>query len=172
MSDFYKRITDLHGSVEKLAGSIPGFKGYLERQDRRAADKLLREKVARGLTSGLDELYRVQKRLGESGGMKYLGRTQVVATRLQTLVDKISSAPQGYAGLFDAVKIDEGVLAKVYDYDVGLLMYIDQLALGVRALGGAVGGDGVEAVVSGLEGLVSELEGNFAKRVEVMQGMA
>jgi endonuclease/exonuclease/phosphatase (EEP) superfamily protein YafD len=46
MSDLFDKVTSQMDFVKKLATHIPGFSGYVERQNRRAADKLLRETVA------------------------------------------------------------------------------------------------------------------------------
>ncbi len=46
MSDLFDQVTSSQDIVTKLLAKIPGFKGYIERQNRRAADKLLRDTVA------------------------------------------------------------------------------------------------------------------------------
>ena len=171
MVDFYKRITDMQGSVEELVRKVPGFKGYFEKQDRRAADRLLREKLARGFAEQAQEFTRLQRRLIDAGGMKYMERVQNIDTRLRTLIDKIESAPVGYAGLFDAVKVNEQALASIYVFDNGMFVYLDQLATGLKSLGDAVGGENVGGVLGQLDDLVSEASNLFAKRVEALQGL-
>ena len=37
MSDFFGRVTGDQDPIKKLASYIPGFKGYIERENRRAA---------------------------------------------------------------------------------------------------------------------------------------
>ena len=46
MSDLFDKVTGDQDVFKKLASKIPGFNGYIERQNRRAADKILREAVA------------------------------------------------------------------------------------------------------------------------------
>ena len=46
MDDILQRVTGEHDFFKNILGKIPGFKGYVEREDRRAADKLVRENVA------------------------------------------------------------------------------------------------------------------------------
>lgn len=171
MSDFYKRITEMQGSVEGIVRKVPGFKGYFEKQDRRAADKLLREKLVRDFESQLAEFSRLQVRLVDGGGMKYMGRIQSIDTRLRTLIDKIQSAPQGYTGVFDAVKVSEDMLKSVYAFDNGLLVYQDQLATGLKSFADSLGTENVSGVIDQLDALVSELNSTFAKRVDAMQGL-
>ena len=47
MDDFFQKVTSMQDPFKKLASYIPGFGGYVERQNRRDADKLLRDTVAR-----------------------------------------------------------------------------------------------------------------------------
>ena len=46
MSDLFDQVTGDQDIFKKLASKIPGFDGYIERQNRRAADKLMRETIA------------------------------------------------------------------------------------------------------------------------------
>ncbi|MCJ7701306.1 MAG: hypothetical protein MUO62_06960, partial [Anaerolineales bacterium] len=46
MSDLFEKVTGDQDFFKKIASKIPGFNGYIERSNRRAADKLLRETIA------------------------------------------------------------------------------------------------------------------------------
>ena len=171
MPDFFKKIVETQGTVEQVVRRIPGFRGYFEREDRRMADRLLREKLALVMEEQLGEFTRLQKRLVDGGGIGYMERVRGVDSKLRTFIDKIESAGSGYAGLFDAVKIDEAALARVYAFDTSLLAYGDQLAAGLKRLGEAIGSDDVGEVLDGLEVVVGEAVNTFNHRVEAMRGM-
>jgi hypothetical protein len=47
MDDFFQKVTSMQDPFKKLGSYIPGFSGYVERQNRRDADKILRDTVAR-----------------------------------------------------------------------------------------------------------------------------
>ena len=47
MDEFFQKVTSQMDPFKSLASHIPGSKGYVERQNRRDADKLLRDTVAR-----------------------------------------------------------------------------------------------------------------------------
>ena len=53
MSDLFDQVTGDQDIFKKLASKIPGFDGYIERQNRRAADKLMREINSRSFRSSL-----------------------------------------------------------------------------------------------------------------------
>ena len=43
MTDMYQNVSGQMDPFKKLASYIPGFSGYVERQNRRDADKLVRD---------------------------------------------------------------------------------------------------------------------------------
>ena len=66
MSDLFDKVSGQMDFVKQLASKIPGFSGYVERQNRRAADKLLRETVADALRRALDAHIRYPDRHGRA----------------------------------------------------------------------------------------------------------
>ena len=116
MEEFFQKVTSQMDPFKSLASHIPGFKGYVERQNRRDADKLLRDTVARMIA--------------------YVDDMERAALQLRTFIDKLSTAPRGYSGLFDAVKINEKELEAIYQYDSAFFDLAEQVG---RAL------DNVEA---------------------------
>ncbi len=171
MVDFYQKITEMQGTLEDLARKVPGFQGYFEREDRRAADRLLREHVARAFEEQLSEFTRLQQRLVSSGGMKYMERVQGIDTGLRTFIDRVRTASQGYAGVFDAIKINAEALSRVYAFDNALLVYQDQLATGLHQLDASIGSGEVDGVLTQLEKVVAEANNTFKRRDEALQGL-
>lgn len=173
VSDFFSKITNDQGSVEDIVRRIPGFKGYLEKNDRRAADRLLREHLVREFEEVQSEFMRLQRKLVNSGGMQYMERVQGINTNLQTFVDRIESAAQGYAGLFDAVKVKEDELARVYAFDEALIRYATQFSEGLEALEESIGNAELDTgnVLDQLEYVAIEANNTFKKRVEAMHAL-
>lgn len=170
MPDFYQKVTEMQGGVETLVRKVPGFRGYFEKQDRRAADRLLRERLCRVFGGQLGEFTRLQGRLIDVGGLRYMERVKNIDSQLRIFLDKVESAAEGYAGLFDPIKIDEKVLASVYAFDNALFIYQDQLATGLKYLDEAIGSDAVDGVLDDLEHLVIEITSIFDQRGDVMRG--
>jgi hypothetical protein len=173
MADFYHKITADQGSIEELVRKIPGFKGYFAREDRREADRLFRDYLVRVFEDQLAEFNRLQRELVDAGGIEYMERAQRVDTKLRTFIDRIAAAARGYAGVFDAIKIGEDDLVRVYAFDQALLGYQDQLAAGLTQLEEAVGSGeaDVVGVLRQLESVVTEANNTFERRTEVMQGL-
>ena len=172
MPDFYQKITDMQGGVEDLARMVPGLKEVFEKQDRRAADRLLREYLVREFEEQLSEFTRVQRRIVDQGGIMYMERVQAIDGKMRTFIDRIASAAAGYSGVFDAVKVNAEALERVYAFDNALLAYRDQFATGIQALEEAAGTEGIDDVLFQLEQVVSEANNTFKRRVEALQGSA
>lgn len=170
MPDFYQKITAEQGSLEDLVRKLPGFKGYFNKNDRRAADRLLREQIARKFEEQQTRFVRLQRELVEEGGLKYMERVQRIDTKLQTFIDRIKTASLGYRGLFDAIKVEEDDLQRLYAFDNALLAYQDQLATGLHELEQVIGTDGdVRRVLNQLEDVVTEANNTFKRREEAFQ---
>ena len=136
MDEFFQKVTSQQDPFKKLASYIPGFGGYIERQTRRDADKLLRDTVARRFDEQWKRTSQLQSDLVSNGMIQYVDDLEKAALQLRTFIDKISTAPRGYSGSFDAVKINEKELEAIYQYDAAFFDLAEQVS---RAL------DNVEA---------------------------
>ena len=67
MSDILQRVADERDIFKKLLAKIPGFKGYIERGDRRMSDKLLREQIANEFESLYQRVSSLQRDLINQG---------------------------------------------------------------------------------------------------------
>jgi hypothetical protein len=169
MSDLFQKITDTKGLLEKLVGMIPGFRGYMEKEARREADKLLRDTIANRYGEQLSRLATLQTQLISSGGLEYVDDLQDAVTRLQRFVDMVKTAERGYSGFFDAVKVKETELAKLYAFDNALLDNAGQIAGAVDAVEAAVNAnEGIPAAARKLAALVAECNTTFERRKEVL----
>lgn len=124
--------------LHKIAGIIPGFKGYMERERRRDADKLLRTYLANQYSASRARLTRVQQGMVRSHNLEYIAETDRIAGVLQRFTDRLSTATYGYTGLFDPVKIEETELDQLYAFDMALTAGVDQVSTAVSSLESAV----------------------------------
>ncbi|MEA3352106.1 MAG: hypothetical protein U9Q82_15990, partial [Chloroflexota bacterium] len=127
MSDLFEQITADQDPFKKIASKIPGFGGYIERQNRRTADKELRETVADRFEELWQRVSAVQADLLNQGGILYVDDLEKAALKLRTFIDKVRRAAYGYSGFFDAVKINEDELTRVYQYDAAMLEMVDEV---------------------------------------------
>jgi hypothetical protein len=168
MSDLYDQVTADQDPFKKLASKLPGFSGYIERENRRAADKLLRESIADRYEQLWKRVGNIQKDLAAEQEMELLDDLEGATTKLRTFVDKIRTATYGHSGFFDAVKINEEELTRLYTYDLALLEQSDEIGRAVDNVETSVGGEGLPAAVRHLVSLSRELVSTFDRRGEVI----
>lgn len=174
ISDLFDKIQGESTGLGNLLSKIPGLDGYMERSRRREADQLLRKTIAdrlegtRLLMGGIsEELSRdIIKAIDHAEPM---GR---VDTRLMGLIGKVKDAPQGYAGFFDAIKVKEEDLARIYAFDENMLNLADQIAASTAVLEKAVTDDGdIAGAIRALDSEVKEANTTFDGRDEVIKGI-
>jgi hypothetical protein len=172
MSDMFDKVTADQDPVKRIASKIPGFGGYIERQNRRAADKLVREQIAARYTELRADVTELQQDLAGEGELTYLDDLEKAAMKLQTFIDKIENAAHGYSGFFDAVKINEEELAKLYDFDMALLAMDEEVARAIENISTSIGSDGLPAAVRHLVGLTRDLVTAFEQRDEAITAIS
>ena len=171
MSDFFGRVTGDQDPFKKLASYIPGFSGYIERQNRRAADKLLRDTVARRFEELYKRLSALQADLISQGGLEFVDDIEKAALQIRMFTDKIRNATYGYSGLFDAVKINEAELAKIYAFDAAFFDIADQLKNAIDTVEATLGTpEGLPAVIRNLASIARQAVITYEQRYEIFNG--
>jgi hypothetical protein len=169
MSDLYERVVSQQDALKKLLAKLPGFKGYFIRTDRRAADKLLRETIADKYQAQWQRLSAIQRDLVSSGHLDVLDDIEIGAIKLRQFIDRVKTAAYGYAGLFDAVKIKEEELEKVYQYDLTLLEMADEVSSAIDNLEVSIGTDGFPASIRNLNQKAQDSLDAFNQRAELLK---
>jgi len=170
MSDLFQQVTDDQDPIKKIMNKIPGFSGYIERQSRRDADKLLRETISQRFEELWQRVSNLQQDLLSSGGLMYVDDLEQAAIKLRTFADRIRTASYGHSSLFDAVKINEEELAQLYAYDTAMLDLVEQVGAAIDNVEASIGTDGLPAAIRNLITLARECITVFDKRREVILG--
>jgi hypothetical protein len=104
--------------------------------------------------------------------MQYLDDIGKTGRRLQTLIDKIKAAAQGYAGFFDAIKVKEDELDALYQFDSELLLKVDEVGTAIDAVQTALDNeDGIAPAIRALTRLIDDLITHFDRRKDVVTGL-
>lgn len=172
MSDILGRIREEQDIFGKLLGKLPGFNGYFDREQRRSADKLLRETVAARYEEQWRRISALQRDLISQGGLAYVDDLEGAAIKLRQLIDRVRNATYGYAGFFDAVKIRSEELEMLYQYDLWMLSLVDEIGRSIDNVEASLGTDGLPAAIRHLTGLAQASVEAFQKRSEVILGGA
>ncbi|NOY98992.1 MAG: hypothetical protein GXP40_07295 [Chloroflexi bacterium] len=171
MTDLFERVTGDQDVFKKLASYIPGFNGYVERQNRRAADKLLRETVANRFEELWKRTSQLQTDMVSQGMIALMDDMERASIQLRTFVDKVRTAAYGYSGLFDAVKINEEELAQLYAFDAAFFDLAEQIGHALDNVEASLGDeDGLPAAIRNLIAIARQATETFNRRSEAITG--
>ncbi|PYQ55124.1 MAG: hypothetical protein DMF78_03245 [Acidobacteria bacterium] len=157
-------------ALERLMNAIPGFKGYREKDLRRDADRLQREHLSLRLEQGKKALNRVSADLSRGGDLDVINDVETARKRLDKVVNRIRYAERGYSGFFDAVKVDETVLGRIYQFDMGLVEDVD----GVWSAASAAEASPIAQARPALQdmiGRIDALDARLSERENVLRGV-
>jgi len=170
MSDLFDRVTGEQDVFKRLLSKIPGFSGYIERANRRAADKMLRGVVASRYEEQWQRISALQRDLINQGEIALIDDLEAAAVKLRQFIDRIKTATYGYASFFEAVKINQDELEMVYKYDLAMLDMVDEVSRSIDNVEASFGTDGLPAAIRHLVSLAGTCVSTFDRRVEVMRG--
>ncbi|HZW03394.1 MAG TPA: hypothetical protein VFF68_05685 [Anaerolineaceae bacterium] len=171
MSDLYGRITNEQDLLTRLVSKIPGFRGYVERETRRSADKMIREVIASRFEEQWQHISRLQRDLIGARQIDLVDDLEAAAIKLRQFADRIRHAAYGYAGFFDAIKIQEEELSRIYQFDLQLLEKVDEISNAVGNVESSIGTDGLPAAIRHLTTVAQETIETYNRRMEVIQAM-
>lgn len=144
---FFGSVQEDMDPFKKILGKIPGFKGYIERQARRDSDKLLRDTIADRYEKEWQRISTLQVEFITQGEITYVDDLERAAIKLRTFADRIRRAARGHSSLFEAVKINEHELEKLYQHDVALLDLADEVGRAIDNVETSVGSEGLPAAL-------------------------
>ena len=169
MGDLYDRVTSQQDVFKKLVSKIPGFEGYIERENRRSADKLLRETIAARFQALWQRISGIQRDLVNAGRINLLDDVEQAEIKIRQFIDRVNTATYGYAGFFDAIKIRQDTLEQIYQYDLTLVNLADQLSSAADNLEASLDSDGLPAAIRNLVQKAQDCLDAFNKRSEIMK---
>jgi hypothetical protein len=172
MSELYDKIVAQRGRIESLIARIPGFKGYQDKQARRTADRMLRDYVSDELEKRIARFVRLENKIIDGGGLKYMTKSRDAKARLQTYHDKIKTAAPPYDGMWAQMKIGSEELEKIYSFDEAQVRYLDQFDTALDAAEKAVGTDDLGVTLEKIHETATEAIEAFSLRDEVLTGLS
>lgn len=168
MDEIEKAKSKMGPLTSKLTG-LPGIAAYREKEMRRDADKLVRERLVRELEARRERIDGLGQELLSAGGLSWMDDLQNVVGRLQTLIDRIRTAAYGYAGFFDLQRILEPELERLIQYDQALFDALPALDSAIAGLETAVrANDGIPAALQPVAAAVADINEKFGRRMEAI----
>ena len=162
------KITAGDDLLGKIRNTVSGFIGYFDRENRREADKLLRATIAQRYEQQWARISALQRQMIETGQIEHVDHLEGAAIKLRGFIDRVKTASYGYAGFFDAVRINSNELQKIYAYDLQLLEDVNSIASAVDNVEASMGSDGLPAAMRHLTTLCQDVVDAYDRRDEVL----
>jgi len=172
MSDLFENVKGGQDFIQKILSYVPGFKGYIERTQRRAADKLVRDQVSLKYKELAKRLSDMKKDFVDAGQFDLLEEVDSIHLKLTTFSDRIKNASYGYSGFFDTVKINEKELEMLYTFDSAFFEIGNQISSGLDNVAAGIGGEGMKEALRAVNGLALLAGETYDKRYQIITGSA
>ena len=169
-----ERIKEDEKLLEKIMLVVPGFSGYKAREQRREADKIIRNFLYSKLQearNGLQDIYQTLAQSNVPDALHPIDRLMAIFDRVS---ESVNHASYGYAGFFDSIKVDEDDLDRMITFDTQLVDGAKGLAERVKGFKAQVQArkfDSIQAYGDELRRTVEEFERVFDQRKDVIEGV-
>ena len=97
-------------------------------------------------------------------------RSDRVLKKLDQVENRVRFASYGYAGFFDAVKIEEPQLERIYRFDLSLVEKVEEFERRARELAAkSADADGLKAAAAEVERAADDLNRTFDERYRAIE---
>jgi len=169
-----RKVEEEKRLLERIETFVPGFRGYKQKEVRREADKLVRNKLYQGLKQSENRLKDVLRELVDQKLTAVLEDVDRLIAKFDEVSEEIHHASYGYSGFYDAVKIEEGDLDRMTDFDTKLLENVKGIDDKVKAFETDVMNENFGSSTIHIKDIrlaLSELESAFAERQNIIRGV-
>jgi hypothetical protein len=112
--------------LKKVQRYIPGFRGYLQKDDVRDADRMLRMQLSQKISVARKNLEGAKASIEEKDLIVDISLIESALNSLKRMSSEIGYADSGYSWMASNSNPAEDAVERIYDYDAGLL---DQITL-------------------------------------------
>lgn len=169
-----ERVQESEKLLEKIMLVVPGFSGYKKREQRREADKIIRNFLHSKLQGARNDLQDVYTAVAKSEQTKELERIDKLLAVFDRVSERVNHASYGYSGFFDAIKIEEPELDRMIAFDTQLVDGAKGLGERVKSIKAVVDAERFENLVANLRELreaVEDFDETFDERNDVIAGV-
>ena len=116
-----ERVQESERLLERLMLVLPGFRGYKLKEQRREADRIVRNYIYDSLEHSRDDLVACFQTLTDNKLTELIEPMNRLIAKLDRIAEKVNHASYGYTGFFDSVRIEEPDLDRMLGFDTQLM---------------------------------------------------
>jgi hypothetical protein len=126
MSETGEDIDEDQPPLKKVQRYIPGFRGYLQKDDIRDTDRMLRMQLSQKISVARKNIEAAKASIEEKGLVVDISQIESALNSLKRMSSEIGYADCGCSWMASNSYPVEDDIERIYDYDAGLL---DQMTL-------------------------------------------
>lgn len=176
MSDLQSNLEQIKSResfLERIKRHIPGYDGYLNRDNSRELDTLLRNQLASGLEQNKTKIKNTVSNLSKNGKLFETSDIDKIDKKNENAIAKFRSAARGYSGAFDVVKIKEEKLNMLYEFDSSLLGFAENINVLFAELdNNSAANTDVRDSINKISGALDELLKKFDERENLLRSFS
>ncbi len=170
--DLRDKIVENRGTWKKLQLKIPGLREYRSLEDLRAADQLLRKQVSDKLNESKNKVEDLRKAVTAKGDFSNLTLIGSTISQIQQVSGVLQHSQQGSAGISPNIRIDEGVLNKLYEYDFNFVNTAEQVFSSCSSSTSEYNsGKSVQEITSKISSMLDDLSHSWKQRLESVENI-
>lgn len=173
MSDLQSQLNAVKSNeswLEKIKRYIPGYDGYVNKDNARELDTMVRNQLAVKLEENKTRIKNAVSSLSKNGRLFETTDIDKIDKKNENCIGQFKSAARGYSGAFDVVKIKEDKLNRIYEFDEGLLSDVTNVNALFSALeNNAAANLDVSADVAKVSAALDELLRKFQERENILR---
>jgi hypothetical protein len=159
---------DRAGNIGSILDRIPGYNGYRRKEDRRDADRVVRDQIAAALDGMATRIERVASGFAAKRELEAIGPLNALTQELRLLGTRVQTTSYGYGGLFGNRDVDDAALAQLRSFDETLLAGVAELDPPITAIERATSATIADAAAQA-RSVVLHLSDQFSARSSVVE---
>ncbi len=170
--DLREKIVENRGTWKKLQLKIPGLREYRSLEDLRAADQLLRKQVSDNLNESKNKIEELRKAATAKGDFSNLTLIGSTISHIQQISGVLQHSQQGSAGISPNIRIDDGVLNKLYEYDFNFVNTAEQVFSSCSSsISEYNSGKSLQEITTKINSMLYDLDHSWKQRLESVENI-
>jgi len=170
--DLREKIVENRGTWKKLQLKIPGLMEYRSLEDLRAADQLLRKQVSDNLNESKNKIEDLRKAATTKGDFNNLTLIGSTISHIQQISGVLQHSQQGSAGISPNIRIDDGVLNKLYEYDFNFVNTAEQVFSSCSSSTSEYNsGKSLQEITTKINSMLDDLDHSWKQRLESVENI-
>lgn len=155
--------------LTRVLDRVPGYSGYRDKENRRDADRAVRDRLFADLSARAERIERVAGRMADERRIGEIGPVNAFATAVRYVADRVNTASYGYGGVMGNRDVNAAVLDQMRLFDESLFAGVEGIDGAVSELEAAAAGADVRAIARKGESLVDAFSARFDARARIVE---